>query len=308
MIADSAVGETQGSGKGVLYRDYDQAGLDAQYNMRAAVPDYPAFVERWAAASARARETHDVEIDVVYGDTAEQKLDLFRADPADGRPAPLHIFIHGGYWQAMDKDHFGYIADGIVPRGAHLAVIDYALAPAVDMDEIVRQVRNAVAWAWRQAAAIGADPERLTVSGHSAGGHLTAMALLTDWAAFASDLPPRPLAGGLAISGLYDLEPIRLCYLNDVIGLTPDSAGRNSPLGLLRQRPPGADPLPPLALCAGGLETPEFHRQQAEFAAAWTTAGAAPRIVDAPGRNHFSVVDHLAEPDGALAPAALVPG
>ena len=308
MIAASAVGETRGIGKGVLYRDYDQAGLDAQYNMRAAVPDYPDFVDRWAAASARARRTHDVETDIVYGDSAAQKLDLFRAARTDGRPAPLHIFIHGGYWQAMDKDHFGYIADGVVPRGAHLAVIDYALAPAVDMDEIVRQVRNAVAWAWRQAAAVGADPERLTVSGHSAGGHLTAMALLTDWAAFAPDLPPRPLAGGLAISGLYDLEPIRLCYLNDVLGLTPDGAGRNSPLELLRRRPDGAGPLPPLALCVGGEETPEFHRQQADFAAAWTVAGGAPRIVDASGLNHFSLVDRLAEPDGALARAALAPG
>lgn len=292
----------------MLYRDYDQAGLDAQYNMRAAVPSYPDFVERWAAASARARTTHDVETDIVYGDTAEQKLDLFRAPLTDGRPAPLHIFIHGGYWQAMDKDHFGYIADGIVPRGAHLAVIDYALAPAVDMDEIVRQVRNAVAWTWRRAAEIGADPQSLTLSGHSAGGHLTAMALLTDWAAFASDLPPRPLAGGLAISGLYDLEPIRLCYLNAVIGLTPEIADRNSPLGLLRRRPAGASPLPPLALCAGGEETPEFHRQQAAFAAGWTGAGIAPRIVDAPGLNHFSVIDRLADPAGPLAMAALAPG
>lgn len=292
----------------MLYRDYDQAGLDAQYNMRAAVPDYPDFVERWAAASAGARERHAVETDVQYGDSADQKLDLFRAERNDGRPAPLHIFIHGGYWQAMDKEHFGYVADGIVPQGAHLAVIDYALAPAVDMDEIVRQVRNAVAWAWRQAGAIGADPGRLTISGHSAGGHLTAMALLTDWAAVASDLPSRPLAGGLAISGLYDLEPIRLCYLNEVIGLTPDSAGRNCPLELLRRRPADAGPLPPLALCAGALETPEFHRQQAEFAAAWAAAAAPPRLVEAPGLNHFSVVDRLADPAGALARAALAPG
>ncbi len=292
----------------MLYRDYDQAGLDAQYNMRAAVPAYPDFVDRWAAASAAARRTHDVETDIVYGDSAAQKLDLFRAGPAGGRRLPLHIFIHGGYWQAMDKEHFGYVADGIVPRGAHLAVIDYALAPAVDMDEIVRQVRNAVAWAWRRAAAIGADPDRLTVSGHSAGGHLTAMALLTDWPAFAPDLPPRPLAGGLAVSGLYDLEPIRLCYLNEVIGLTPDSAARNSPLAGLRDRPAAAGPPPPLALCVGGLETPEFHRQQAAFADLWTAAGAAPRIVEAPGRDHFSVVDGLADPDGPLVRAALAPG
>lgn len=307
MIEAKAIAATEGSGEHVRYRDYDQAGLDAQYNMRAAVPSYPAFVERWAAASARARASHDARTDIVYGDTADQKLDLFPAARSDGRPAPLHIFIHGGYWQAMDKDHFGYIADGIVPLGAHLAVIDYALAPAVDMDEIVRQVRNAVAWAWRQAADVGADPERLTVSGHSAGGHLTAMALLTDWPAFAPDLPPRPLAGGLAISGLYDLEPIRLCYLNEVIGLTPDSAGRNSPLELLRRRPDEAGPLPPLALCAGGLETPEFHRQQADFAARWAAAGVPPRVVEAPGLNHFSVVDRLADPDGPLARAALRP-
>ena len=176
------------------------------------------------------------------------------------------IFIHGGYWRSMDKDVHAFPALGFVPDGIALASINYTLAPAADMDEIVRECRAAVAWCRREAAALGIDPDRIHVSGHSAGGHLTAMMLATDWPSFGADLPGGLVKSGCPISGLYDLEPIALTYLTAEVRLTDALVARNSPVRLA----PHAD-----------IET-----------------------VDMPGRHHFDVVTALAEPDSALYRAA----
>lgn len=277
----------------MLYRGYDQAGLDAQYNMRAAVSDFPDYVERWAADSAAARERLSCRLDLAYGTHIRERLDLFSC----GRPgAPLHVFIHGGYWQAMDKEHFSYVATGLMPHGFDVAILDYALAPEVTVADIVKECRTALAWLWQNATEFGYNRENMTVSGHSAGGHLTAMLLLTDWPAVNDALPVQLLRGGLAISGLYDLEPIRLSYLNDVLGLDSSSARAASPLHQLDAM---RDP-PPLMAAVGGDETPEFHRQQADFLAAWQARGWTATAVEMPRTHHFSVVDGLADPDSAL--------
>ena len=167
------------------------------------------------------------------------------------------------------------------------------LVPTVDLDELVRQVRASVAWVHANARSCGGDPARITVSGHSAGGHLVAMLLATDWAQFG--VPADVVKAGCAVSGLYDLEPIRLCYLNDVLGLTPESARRNSPVHL---KPTGRAPL---VLAVGAAEGPEYHRQTNDLAAAWRALGAPVDIVDAAGLDHFSVVAELERPDSALA-------
>lgn len=280
----------------MLYHGYDQAGLDAQYNMRQAVPEFPDFVARWAAASAATRSRVPCQLDLAYGDHDRERVDLFRC----GRPgAPLHVFIHGGYWQAMDKEHFSYVADGLVPKGFDVAVLDYALAPEVSVAEIVAQCRRALAWLWREAPRFGYDADNITVSGHSAGGHLTAMLALTDWTALNDGLPRRLLRGGFAISGLYDLEPIRLSYLNEALGLDEAAAADVSPLRLLASAP---EP-PPLWAAVGGDETPEFHRQQAEFLQAWKSRGWSAQAVAMPDSNHFSVVDALGDADSTLAVA-----
>ena len=277
------------------YHQYDQSALDAQYNMRLRVPGFPEFVAAWAARSARTRAKGTVRLDLRYGDSPAQVLDLFCARGGAG-PRPLHVFIHGGYWQSMDKGHFSYIAEGFMGDGIHVAVLDYALAPTVGMDEIVRQNRAALAWLWRHAEELAVDRERIVVSGHSAGGHLTAMLLLTDWPRFSADLPAQPIAGGLAISGLYELEPIRLSYLNDVLGLTRENVRRNSPLLLLADQRP-----PPLMIATGGEETAEFHRQQQCFFNAWQAEGYAGEVLPMAGYHHFSVVDQLARRDSPLA-------
>lgn len=280
-----------------IWLDYDRAGLDAQYNLRAAVPAFQADFDRWRRLSASARNSPRARLDIAYGEDPLEQLDLFLSNAPR---APIHAFIHGGYWQAMDKSDFDFIAEGFAPVGAHTAILNYPLAPAANMDRIVASVRAGLAWLWRHAGDFDGDAGRIFVSGHSAGGHLTAMAMLTDWRAQGPDLPANLVKGGMAISGVFELEPIRLCYLNDKVGLDPPMARRNSPSALVAA---GKHPRPlnPLGFCVGAQETAEFHRQQADFARLWTaTAGAGPVIVPAPELHHFNVIDELARPGSAL--------
>lgn len=274
----------------MIYRDYDQAELDAQYNLRLRHPDYLDRFARYAELSARTRDAIPCVLDVDYGPSAGESLDIF---PAARPGAPLHLFIHGGYWQWLDKRDFSFVAAGLAPSGAAVASVNYGLAPTVGMDEMVRQCRAAVAWLHRNAHRFNADPARLHVSGHSAGGHLAAMLMATDWAEFAG-LPRDLVKGGCAISGLFDLEPIRLSYHNGVLDLDGAMARRNSPLHL----PP---PRAPLVVAVGGDETDEFLRQSREFADLWTSKGAAVQLIELPGLDHFAIVEGLADPESRLA-------
>jgi arylformamidase len=281
----------------MIYRDYDQAGLDGQYNLRLSVDNVPGYFDGWAEMSEAARKRHKCTLDVAYGKSLGQTMDIFA--PGDAENAPVHVFIHGGYWFSRDKEEFSYLANGLVPAGGLLVAVNYDLAPHVTMDEIVRQNRAALAWLWRNVSRYGGNPERIFVSGHSAGGHLTAMMAITDWRAFDTDLPADLVKGGCGISGIYDLEPIRLCYLNENLHLDEATAARNSPLYHI---PASA---PPLILCVGGIETDEYHRHQRTFADAWSRAGLAVQEVEAPGLHHFNVVDELGKPGSPLNRAVL---
>jgi len=275
-----------------IYRDYDKEGLDAQYFLRALVPDFQDYFDRYAAESAAARETFGGTLDIAYGDQDGEKLDVFA--PQDAGGAPVHVFIHGGYWQAMDKGDFDYVANGLVPRGAVVVVVNYTLAPHVGVSEIVRQNRAALAWVWNNIAEYGGDAGNIHVSGHSAGGHLTAMMAATDWASFAPGLPADLVKSGLCISGLFELEAVRLCYLNDVLGMDRAEAEANSPVLLS----------PPLGVrqvvTVGGDETAEFLRQSSEYAAELSKRGTAVQSLAPAGLHHFSIVAQLGQPDGAL--------
>ncbi len=227
----------------MVYRGMDRAALDAAYNNTAAVglAKREEYVADWMKRSDKVREAPGAQIDLRYGDGARHRLDVFPC----GRPAaPTLVYIHGGYWQMNDREPYAFVGEGLLPAGFNLALIEYTLAPAVRLDVIVREVRNAVAWVIDHAKELAGDPARVFVSGHSAGGHLTAMAM-TD---------PR-VAGGVAISGIYDLEPIRLNYLNDKLGLDIAEADRNSPV---RHLPSSA---PPLVVTVGLGELPELVRQ-----------------------------------------------
>ncbi len=270
-----------------LHRGLDQAALDAQYNLRLAVPAHPAYFARWAAASRAVRDRGRCRLDIAYGGGELETLDLFSAATAG---PPVLVFLHGGYWQAMDKSDFSFIAPAFRAVGVAVAVVNYTLAPAAGMDDIVSQVRRAVAFLAGNGDSLGIGRSRFFLAGHSAGGHLTAMAMLTDWARLGLDRDP--ICGGCAISGIFDLEPIRLCYLNTVLGLDAAAAWRNSPSRLLATAPP---PDHPLVLAVGGRETAEFHRQQAEFAAEWCGRGGKLTVVDQPAEDHFSIVDRFGE-------------
>ncbi|WP_299395484.1 alpha/beta hydrolase [Pelagibius sp.] len=281
-----------------VFRDYDQAALDAQLNLRARWPEHPQFFERWAADSAAIRAARGGELDLAYGSGPEEMLDLFPASgggPASGEgPVALLAFIHGGYWQALDKSDYSYLAPPFVDRGIAFASLNYSLAPAADIGTMIGQVRRALAWLHKNAGAYGVDPGRIIVAGHSAGGHLAAMALSTDWPGFEAGLPVGLLAGGCSISGVYDLEPVRLSYHNAVLKVPADRAAAWSPLHAL---PKAA---PPLIVAVGAEETEEFRRQHAEYATSWQDRGLPLVDVPLPGRHHFNAVDALGEENHPL--------
>jgi len=277
-----------------IFRGYDREALDREYDNRKKVANAADLIAGYAAESEVVRGMLPCWLDVPYGLGSAETLDVFL--PPGPTPVPVHVFIHGGYWHRMDKADFSYVARGFRPAGAAVVVINYALMPTVTMDELVRQCRAAVSWVWRNAASFGGDPGRIFVSGHSAGGHLTAMVLSTDWGAFGS-LPADLVKGGCGISGLYDLEPIRLCYLNEVLALTPEEAGRHSPVRLVPER------AAPLLLAVGEREGPEYHRQTDELAAAWRARGLACEVMDMAGHDHFTIVRDLGDPATTLSRA-----
>ena len=266
----------------MLYRAMDRATLDAAYNNTAAVGQTKRdeYVAGWTRRSNVMRKAPDARIDLRYGDGARHRLDAF---PCGTPGAPTLLYIHGGYWQMNDKEPYAFLGEGLLAAGFNLALIEYTLAPAARMDQIVAEVRRAVAWVIDHAKEIGGDPARVYVSGHSAGGHLTAMAMTE----------PR-LAGGVAISGIYDLEPIRLNYLNEKLGLDAAETERNSPM---RHFPESAAPL---VVTVGLGELPELVRQSEEYAAAWTARGLRGRYLPVPKHDHFSILEELAQPTGAI--------
>jgi arylformamidase len=258
-----------------VFGPYDQTQLDLQFNNRARVPDHPTYLARYPEASARARAVLGGRLDLAYGPGPRQKLDLFMPS-ASGRRVPVLVFIHGGYWQALDKSHFSFLARPWLRAGAAFAAIGYPLCPDVIMDGLVASVRAGIAWLAAEADTLGLDARRMVVTGHSAGGHLTAMAMTG---------PGPDLAGGIALSGLYDLEPIRLCYLNAALRLDADMARRLSPVHL---PPPRGGRL---VLTVGGAESEEYHRQQDMLADAWKLEARS-----LAGLDHFAIVDTLADP------------
>ncbi len=279
---------------GILYHGYDRAGLDTQYNARAAVPEHVEHVERWQREGVATLQAHPHKLDIAYGPSPTEKLDVFSA----GNATPVQVYIHGGYWMSRDKADFRFLANTFVPVGIAFVPINYALIPSVNMDELVRQCRAALAWVYRNATSFGGDPDKIYVSGHSAGGHLVAMMMTTDWGQFAG-LPQGLIKGACAISGIYDLEPIPLCYLDDTLHLSAGEVERNSP-GRLTARSRNS-----LIVAYGGLESDEFQRQGEEFAIAWSNQQVDCRVMPCPAMNHFTIVDHFADRGSPLAQAVM---
>ncbi len=275
----------------VIYKNYDQEALDGQYNNRAAVPDFAEIVREWERRSESLRRRVPFHADLRYGKRERERLDIF---PADRDGVPVQVFFHGGYWQSLDKEMFHFIAEGFTSRGAAAALVNYPLAPNASMDEIVASCRNAMVWLHRHASEYGGDPGNIYISGHSAGGHIVSMLMAADFSALADDAPADLIKGGCAVSGLFDLSPIRFSYVNDVLGMDEETARCNSPLFLSPPRDA------PLIVCVGELESDEYHAQSQAFSTAWTHVGVPVAEMTAPGADHYTILDQLIDADAPL--------
>ena len=272
------------------YRTLDQGELEAQFNPRIAVADVESRLADYVSRSQIARGDLRHRIDIAYGDTPLQTLDVFPAARAD---APLHVFIHGGYWRALDKSDHSFIAAPLVAAGATVVMLNYDLCPAVTLDAIVRQVRAGIAWVHGNAGQLGGDPNRLTISGHSAGAHLAVMAMHEDWKR-AAGLPLDMIKAVVAVSGIYDLTPVLGISVNQDVRLTEPMMQANSPT--LDPPPPSA----PLLLAVGEDETPAWIQQTLDLHRRCEGRGVNSRLMRVPGRDHFSVALDMADADAPL--------
>lgn len=262
--------------------------LEAEYNNRAKVPEHASIREGWIRDSAALRDSHPhAELDVPYGPTPRQAMDIFWPDA--GRTGPLAIFVHGGYWQMLDRKPFGFLAAGLLAHGVAVAMPSYDLCPQVGLAALVEQVRDAAAFLARRRGG------RMLATGHSAGGHLAAMLLATDWAS--RGLLADTVSAALPLSGLFDLPPLTRTSVNTALGLDEAEARRLSPLFL---PPPGR----PIHAVVGGTEGAEYTRQARSIAEAW---GGTWEALE--GLNHFTVVAPLADPaSGTVAKAVAMLG
>jgi arylformamidase len=273
-----------------IYRDFQtQAEIDAQYNPSLKLANPAAAGQHYVTTAQRARDTLPCHLDVPYGPTLAETLDIF---PASQPNAPVFVFIHGGYWRAFTSKEFSGVALGLNALGITTVVVNYALCPSVSLDEITRQARASVAWVVRNIAGYGGDASRVAIGGHSAGAHLAAMCLQTPWAQDYG-LPQNPIAAALLFSGLYDLTPLRYSYLQPQIQLDEGIIQRNSPAFRVRACPT------PTWITWGGEESTEFARQSQVLHTASQALGNATELSPIAGADHFTVIHGLESADSA---------
>jgi arylformamidase len=281
--------------KRAVFRDYDQAELDRQYDQRAWAPNAIELINRYGADSAAVRQRIGEPETYDYGDTRAESLELFRTHRA---PAPIHVFIHGGAWRLLSARDSAFPAETFTRAGAHYVALDFALLPAVGLDQMVDQVRSAVAWLYRHADQVGGDRNRIFVSGHSSGAHLAAAVATTDWKS-GFGLPQDVVKGVLCCSGIYDLEPVRLSSRNDYVQLDEALVETLSPIRHV------ANLRCPVAIGVGAGESDEFKRQARAFATVVDRHGTPVEWFEGAGLNHFEIVTTLASPAGLLGRIAL---
>lgn len=263
-----------------------QIDLEAEYNNRARVPEHPEHFKRWMQAAAKFREGHkNFEPRLSYGPSERQYIDLFW--PATGRDAPVVLFIHGGYWRALDPSLHSHFAAGANAHGVAMALAGYDLCPQVTIGEIIRQTQSAAAFLGRRLG------RKLIAAGHSAGGHLTACLVATNWKNVALDLPDDFIPAGLSLSGLFDLEPMLQVSMNQDLRLQKQEIADVSPVTW------SVAPDRWFDAWVGHDESSEFLRQSRHVTEEWGRRGVATRYVEAPG-NHFTVLDSLSDPNSKM--------
>jgi arylformamidase len=264
-----------------VFRDYDEAELARQVSARDTVEDFTLFTRAYAEHSARMRATLACHLDLAYGPSEAERLDIFPARAGSG-PRPVFVFVHGGYWRMLDARDSSFMAETFTAAGAVVVAVNYALAPGARLGEIVRQCRAALAWVYRNIAAYGGDPARIHVSGSSAGGHLVGALLMPGWHADFG-VPETIVHSASPLSGLFDLAPIRLSPVNGWLDLAPADVETMSPIRHLPAAPP------PMVVAYAPSETGEFKRQSEIYAAAIAARGGEVEVIVEPGTNHFDL-------------------
>jgi arylformamidase len=282
--------------KQLVYRDYDQAELDAAYDQVVYAPNREQIHERNVFNSEAARKRIGEPQRVTYGSTPPEYIEIYKTKKAN---APVFVFIHGGAWRSTATDRYGFIAPPLVEAGAHVAVVQFTGVEEAGglLPPMLKQVRSAVAWVYTNAASFGGDPSRIYIGGHSSGAHLTGVVTITDWSEFG--VPADVLKGALCCSGMYDLEPVALSKRSAYVKF---DAATIDALSTARH----IDRIPmPLVVAHGTFETPEFQRQNREFAAAVKAAGKPVEFLVGVGYNHFEIIETLGNPYGLLGSAVL---
>lgn len=275
-----------------IYKQFDRESLDLQYNNRAAVGDFKKFVDRWTQESIEFTLHARCHLNVRYGSHPREVLDIYLPDDHAGL-ARVMIFFHGGYWQGMHKNIFSFIARSFTSQGFVAVLPNYPLAPDVSIMQIVKSCRKSIAWLSYNADRYGGNPRMLHLAGHSAGGHLVAMMLATEWNDYGADVQ-QSIFSACSLSGLFELEPVRLTYLNEKLKLSPGDVPEVSPVYL---KPTSRIPF---LAAVGALESQEYHDQSIEFSRAWLSHGAHTEAMIVPDVNHFSILDEFCDQQSVL--------
>ena len=279
-----------------VYKDYTRQQLDRQYNNQTKVKNFKNFVAEWSALSATARDEHPNTITCTYDEASNQKLDIVYPVTPSLSAVPVQIFFHGGYWKALSREIFYFVARAFANHGIATAIVDYELIPKTDMAELIRQCRQSAAYIYRNAKDLGLDKDEIHVSGHSAGGHIAAMCLATNWTYFQQGLPGQIIKSAVGVSGLYNLEPISKCFLQDDLKLTNADVTTLSPANL--SQPKSGN----MHFLVGAEEGPEYICQSEDLAKNWSGISHPPEIL-AP-YNHFTIMSAFSDPTSA--PARLI--
>ena len=278
----------------IVYKGFRQNEMEYQYNPRESVPEHPQLAKKRAEQARKVRDTAKSWLDVPYGSSRREILDIYAADRPGG---PVLIYIHGGYWRSGSKEDNCNFVPMFTNRGATVVLVDYDLCPAVTVSDIVRQTRSAIAWVHRNIVRYSGNPTQLHISGHSAGGHLTAMALAHDWNR--EGLPGDFIKGAVATSGVYDLEMVMRISVQQEVRLTPELAKENSPF----LHPP--QPICPVVIAVGGDEPKGWQQMSEDFLRLCRDRGVTCEYLVVPGANHYTMSEHLADAKSPLTQAML---
>ena len=275
------------------WRSFDAVSLEKAYNPQKSVENFSQFQTHRTVISSECRKNMKSYLDVEYGSTELQKIDIYPAN----KFSPVHLFFHGGYWRTQDKKNFAFLARTLVPKGVTTVIVNYDLCPKVSLDEVVESSRNAIEWTYKNIEEFNGDPNRISVSGNSAGAHLCSMLLATDWKN--RGLPQKIISGAVLFSGIYDPEPTRWIPVNEDIRLTAETAARNNSMAY--------EPTVkcPIWIGAGGLEPWLWLQQTFNYSQHLRQHGYDPEVHILPNHHHFSIMDEMLDHNKIISQAVL---